>query len=1268
MSRLRVRTPSGSWLDVCESEWYVRDAKNLNWIRLVVSKEMKVRHGSNAYWLNIECDVDDIYCPPDEVLECWPGATGNFDNGIIIDGGPTGSQLCDCDGKNCVTYIGPGPGGEGNGNAGPNTGGQLLATSSKAGATGSKTMPLPCPVTAYGGRATITEFYVELSQVSGMVTLNARGITGSVRVRIYKNCELLADTDLAQNATRNGIKSYVTKFMNDTASGIGRVLVRVDAQNENTLWDVALSCPNQDPDFNDIEPAQCYGTFHALIGCTAFVYERMHKLEGSGVTWLDITVGKEPIRVSAFYQGQLLASTVDLITSSTQLSWNFQPRNNDDLVTIRVECDQPTTAWTYSLYCAGTTGSFNNPDHCCGTGLPERCEDIGKPCPPEYNRVSNKADVTDTWYDLSKNIDGKVYIPYNLIGDQPLQILVYQNGSVVAGIGPKLGSGKLVFMFKKANGTKIRVRVIGTCCPQWTFSVLCPFPLPQACIDNPRMVRPLKGQVGQLCFTLTLDHIYDETVTVDYETRSSNAIGVYAQTNVLVEDEFNYPFLAVADSGTGRVVYDAGFPKFYNSVVNAVTDQYLRNVVNYCANPSKPKRALVCSSAQRGNAYPADGQNTGFGIRVPNILAAMGFAVDVACVNDPFFGGIMDHDYDKLAPYSMVIFFSSDEFNAPNITERTATAYGEFVKKGNGLFLVTDHYSFQYAANMIAKQYGVVFSGSVDRQPVSIARSIQIYGPSPLWNGIETQTFSAGGSEGIIGVEYTPPDYVPEKGTVEFSPCETARQVCIDIWGISRPGPDRTVEVVLKSAKNATICTPGVGTGTIENNYVANCPSNTQLVVKDGGAHAVMGSGARLMYTQESLGAANFQYSSILDMKINFPAEGIYRFYVWGDDEAELYLDCDLVVKHVLSSGTTIIQSGPASRPYWVPAGEVYLYLIYTNRGPRSRSASATSMKIMYPNGSPFYVSNAANWRSRVLDMGLPPICKQFPDTCQITPTGGVRNGGNSNSHNIGYPGAQNISSTLHSPNCAPGGTFYVLETMIAFPVTGIYTWVGTADDNIWMYLDCNLFATGNNWEGTFYASVYVTAGMHRVTAMYQNIPNCTPGWVKFVFLAPDLHVTYQSEATGWGSIQGNLSDQGAAAIYSGGSVGAWAINYLGGLGARAISAPFGQNYGYTTSELKFSFPHAGNYSILLFGDDTVEVFVECRSVAYSGAVRNGSLGSGSFYAGAGETNIIVRHYNVSSPQWFIFAILDEGGNVVYGTNTAGWKCRLGDMNFSGIS
>jgi len=1261
MSRLRVRTPSGAWLDICESEWYVRDAKNLNWIRLVVSKEMKVRHGSNAYWLNIECDVDDIYCPPDEVLECWPGATGDFDNGVIADGGPTGSRICDCDFQNCITYAGPGPSGEGNGINGQNSGGYLLATSASATAFGSKENPLPCPTTAYGGKAAITEFYVDVSQISGMVTLNARGITGDIRVRIYKNCELLADTREASNATRNGIKSYVTKFMNDTTSGIGRVLVRVDAPADNTLWDVALSCPNQDPDFTDIQPAPCYGTYHALIGCTAFAYERIHKLDGSGLTWLDITVGLEPIRVFVYYQGKLLAAS-GTIEKTTSISFNFAPLRGDDLVTIRIECDQPTTEWTYALYCAGQDGSMRKPDYCCGGGIPARCEDFGKHCAAEFWRNSNGADITDTWYDLSAQVDGKVYIPYTLTGEKPMQILVYQNGNVMTGAGPLVGSGRLSFLFYKAKGTQIRIRVIGTCCPVWRFHLQCPIPFPTVCVDNPRLVRGPEGTISQLCYTLTLDHFYDEPVSVDYETRSSNAVGVYAQTNILVEDEYNYPFLAVADSGTGRVIYDAGFPKFYNVTVNPVTDQYLRNVANYCTKPGKAKRALVMSTAMRGQSYPADETPTGFGTRVPNILREIGFEVDVTCRGDAMFGATFDFDVDRLMPYSFVIFLATE--NSPTTTERTATAFGQFVKDGNGLFIVTDHDAFHYGANMIAKQYGVTFSGSVDRAPVSIARSIQIYGDSPLWEGIRDQIFPAGASEGIIGVELAPPDYVPKKGTATFPACATTTQVCVEIWGISRPGPDRTIELVLKNGNGVYICNPGVGVGTIENNVVANCPANAQLIVKDGGVSPQVGSGARLMYTQENLGGANYGFSAILDMKINFPAEGIYRFYVWGDDEAELYVDCDIVVKHVLSSGTVIVQEGPASRPYWVPAGEVYLYLIYTNKGPRGRSSSAVAMKIMHPNGSAFYASNAADWRSRILDMGLPPLCPQVASTCNTGGTVAVIASNSYNDHNIGYP-AQRIQSAAHAVNCAPGGRYYVMERMITFPVSGIYTWAGTADDNFWLYLDCALVASGNYWEATFRGSFYAEAGEHLMTINYQNVPNCTPGWAKIAILQPDGTPFYYTAPEGWLSKEGNLSDLGFPMTYKGGNGVAQSLAVYG---ARIIGPQRQPDHSYWTAELKFTFPKSDTYTITAYGDDQVTIYIDCARVVFTDLEWRRTV-SATFTAGQGESSIICRGYNYEGgqPAYVVFVIRDSGGAVIYASDTPGWKARLGDLDWSGI-
>src|SRR5690606_25552249 len=131
------------------------------------------------------------------------------------------------------------------------------------------------------------------------------------------------------------------------------------------------------------------------------------------------------------------------------------------------------------LYCPGAKGSKTNMAACCGGGIPEVCEDIGKPCPPEQRIKSTGADTTDMWFDLTGKPDGKTYIPYTVFGDSPVQFLVYQNDELKVGTNPVTGEGRIAFRYSVANGAYVRVRVVGSCCPQWEYSFLCPLPMPK---------------------------------------------------------------------------------------------------------------------------------------------------------------------------------------------------------------------------------------------------------------------------------------------------------------------------------------------------------------------------------------------------------------------------------------------------------------------------------------------------------------------------------------------------------------------------------------------------------------------------------------------------------------------------------------------------------------------------------------------------------------------------------------------------------------------
>src|SRR5690606_42034447 len=96
MSKLTVRTAQGEWLGLCDSEWRVLMDTGVR-REIAPNQDMKVRHGSNSYWLGIECDRRVDYCPVHLDPCCCPGFTADFDGGRGQRGAATGFVLCSSD-------------------------------------------------------------------------------------------------------------------------------------------------------------------------------------------------------------------------------------------------------------------------------------------------------------------------------------------------------------------------------------------------------------------------------------------------------------------------------------------------------------------------------------------------------------------------------------------------------------------------------------------------------------------------------------------------------------------------------------------------------------------------------------------------------------------------------------------------------------------------------------------------------------------------------------------------------------------------------------------------------------------------------------------------------------------------------------------------------------------------------------------------------------------------------------------------------------------
>lgn len=240
------------------------------------------------------------------------------------------------------------------------------------------------------------------------------------------------------------------------------------------------------------------------------------------------------------------------------------------------------------------------------------------------------------------------------------------------------------------------------------------------------------------------------------------------------------PFIAVTQDGKGNVVYDGGFPKFYNTFAPApgITEfseltasfKFLYNALNFIANPTKvavgnKKVLLLGDKANTGINYAVKDTGTyGFFTSFSRICEIAGFDLYVKDISD--WGGVLNATIDELNLYCAVILMSSTFIDAPQITDSCVSNLVTFRESGNGLMLITDHgevvtslemadtgfyTAFFRTANKVAVNFGSYFSGLVDRSPVNVGYLRANYDDHPLYNGMtDLEDIYAGASESQV--------------------------------------------------------------------------------------------------------------------------------------------------------------------------------------------------------------------------------------------------------------------------------------------------------------------------------------------------------------------------------------------------------------------------------------------------------------------------------------------------------------------------------------
>lgn len=604
MSRLRARNADNTkWLDICQSEWYLRNPANTGWIRFVPKQGIKVMHGSELYWLDIDCvaDAGTADCEADEYGGTHDGtgengsgtpiqsdnSGGGSGNGGGSDGGSSGGgTTTNPNGPDSPIYTDP-DAGSGNGGTGweedapyppgydlPDSDGDGAGDNGdcinrpglgtcepktepetrpdltcEAGSPGSFDCPYMCPESVSGSGKGITEFYANMGTVSGNVKFPWISQTGAISVDIYYRGVRIATTS-GQRVGADFLTFVFNPVNNDPL-----LFIRIRSTRSGTVWNFQVRCVgDEDVDGTVVDPRPCRGTFQPKQEGGQGVHEYYHDMGSeAGIADIHYQMWDQPDRMDVYnYKNELIASTNGYVTGEAHLKVPYEPGGTNQ-IRVRIAARDSGTSWAYMITCPGEAGSEDNPRGCASDSAVH----------------SGGAGVTDTYIELGSEA-GQVGVRYQMY-DIPDQLDVYQEGILIASTGgPVTGEHWLYFDYDPANGTKIQVRVTGSGKTSWSFLTTCPGDEatdPNVSVDSPYVKEGSADNPGQACWTVSLDRSATEEVTVDYATGGGTANPLTAQGRVLASDAAGNPFVAVVDQeGIGRAAFDGGFPKFYNSV------------------------------------------------------------------------------------------------------------------------------------------------------------------------------------------------------------------------------------------------------------------------------------------------------------------------------------------------------------------------------------------------------------------------------------------------------------------------------------------------------------------------------------------------------------------------------------------------------------------------------------------------------------------------------------------------------------------------------
>lgn len=1205
MSRLRIRNAANTkWLDICQSEWRVRNPSNTGWTRITPAQGMKVRHGAETYWLDIDCKAEGLAsCDTEDEYGGTPDGKGsNGSGGGNGSGGETGGNGGNGGAGGNGTDPGSGSGGIGGGLNGPGSpwynngdkgsgqggsgwqegapypGGYDLPDSDGDGAgdkgsciyrpglgvceekgvliirpdmdcgtkiAGGFDCPFECPSAINGSGKGIWEFYLNMGKEGGAVRMPWMANAGAVSVDVYYRGKLIAST--GGQRTGKGVLQFVfTPVNNDPL-----VFVRVRA-TKASKWTLQMKCVGDDDTDGEItDPRPCHGTFEVKKEGGLGTFEFYHAMsDKAGLVDIHYQMWNQPDKLEVFQDGRLLKSTGGYVAGEGHVKFDYSPTESQ-LVMVRITARDPGTSWIYLITCPGEKGSEDDP----------------RPCSDQSAVTSGGAGVTDTFVDMGA-VAGKVGVRYQMY-NIPDKLDVYQGGTLVATTGgPVTGDHWLYFNYNPAGGQKIQIRVTGSGKTSWSFLHTCPGDEdPNISIDDPIVKEGKEGETAQLCWTVTMDKPQSMPVTVDYQSGGGTAKPFICQGRILANDEFNNPFIAVADCGVGRAAFDGGFPKFYNNAYKApqdaptgqaVFDSWWRTAdAEYYSDPSTIPAASQANAWRLASGNVQSTTNSSKMISFCSPLSYMSYTFEATLssgeADDDMIGLVAafarvgSDNYHLLAtriPGGMPSF-GSGNFNLTLLKNgstikvlNTKTFGGNGNWAGRGQTRVR----VERDCNMMAVYCSTFGSTSIEESSklevdLSADPDLAMFTDKTSWGFCAQSQANATFSSVFVSGIGLPPAFTYLKNLIQWTARTNNRTGKVLITCDNATGGNYTLD---SQPNGFGISLPGTVTA-----------AGFTPVMKD--VYAWNGQGAIPL-------SELVQYDTIIFMGSRVTATGVAAEGILTPGTVANFAEYakrggGLVVitdHYVFESGANQLANlfgmefyGSVDRSAISVAAMIAAWGdhqawdgLHCEKIPAGGSEGALRIKVEERDYQPTSgtVTFAPGETSKQVCVPVYGNDVQQPDRTvgmtignaskgNITKSGGFgtimdddsaicnQNPSEQVFERAGGPDGCNLLHVQPNFDCAAGNVMYLMQAFIPFTYSGSHVITVISDDDYELYIDCKKVGSGP--IGTATLTVDIRAGTRNVILRYKNIPNCTPGYAGFS-VRYNNQVQYLTKAADW--------------------------------------------------------------------------------------------------------------------------------------------------------